>query len=114
MDKLNEYFSTFPEQTQLRIEEMRSAIKAASPHAEEKFASKMPTYEVKGKRVAYFAAYSKYIALYAMGVGQEEFAEELSKYEVSKGTVKFPLTEPIPAELVKKIVKLKVKEAGLG
>lgn len=114
MKPIDEYLSTFPEQTQERAEELRSAIKDAAPHAEEKFAAKMPTYEVKGKRVAYFAAYSKYIALYAMGVGQEEFAEELSKYEVSKGTVKFPLTEPIPAELVKKIVKLKLKESGLG
>lgn len=114
MKQVDEYIGTFPEKTQKHLFDVRKAIQKAAPEAVESFGYKMPAFDMNGKKLVYYAAYAKHIGFYSMGVGQENFKEELSKYKVGKGSIQFPLTEPMPVDLIQKIVKLKLKEAGLG
>ena len=88
---------------------MRKTIKAAAPNAEELISYQMPAYKYKGVLV-YFAAFEKHIGFYATPTGHSAFKKELSQYKTGKGSVQFPLTEPLPLELVKRIVQFRVKE----
>jgi uncharacterized protein YdhG (YjbR/CyaY superfamily) len=88
---------------------MRKTIKAAAPKAEELISYQMPAYKYKGVLV-YFAAFEKHIGFYATPTGHAAFKNELSKYKTGKGSVQFPLTEPLPLDLVKRIVQFRVKE----
>lgn len=114
MNEVIDYIKSFPDSTQQHLEDVRKAIKDAAPNAVEGFGYKMPSYKVGGKALVYFAGYAKHVGFYSMGVGQEAFKEELSRYKMGKGSIQFPLTEPMPVELIKKIVKLKLKEMGHG
>ena len=88
---------------------MRTAIKKAAPKAEEGIGYKMPAYKLNGVLV-YFAGYAKHIGFYATPTGHEQFKKELSVYKEGKGSVQFPLNEPLPISLITKIVKFRVKE----
>jgi uncharacterized protein YdhG (YjbR/CyaY superfamily) len=106
---IDEYIATFPKNVQIILEEMRQAIKNAAPDAEEAISYQMPTFKLKGNLV-YFGAFKNHIGFYPTSSSIEAFKEELSGYEVTKGTVRFPLNEPIPFDLVKKMVRYRVKE----
>ena len=106
---IDEYIATFPKNIQSILEEMRQAIKESAPQAEEAISYQMPTFKLKGNLV-YFAAFKNHIGFYPTSSAVEAFKEELSDYEVSKGTVRFPLDKPIPFDLVKKMVSYRVKE----
>lgn len=106
---IDEYIETFPEEIQILLEEMRVNIKAAAPDAEEKISYQMPAFALKGNLV-YFAAFKDHIGFYAMPSGNEAFRRELSKYDGSKGTVRFPLDKPLPLGLITRIVKFRVAE----
>lgn len=114
MQVVDEYIGTFPKNTQEHLKAVRQAIKEVAPMAEEGFGYKMPSYRVGGKPLVYFAGYAKHVGFYSMGVGQDVFKEELSEYKVGKGSIQFPLDKPMPVSLIKKIVKLKLKEMGHG
>ena len=88
---------------------MRKTIKAAAPKAEELISYQMPAYKFKGVLV-YFAAFEKHIGFYATPTGHVAFKKELSTYKTGKGSIQFPLTEPLPLDLVKRIVQFRVKE----
>ena len=88
---------------------MRKTIKFAAPKAEELISYQMPAYKYKGVLV-YFAAFEKHIGFYATPTGHAAFKNELSDYKTGKGSVQFPLTEPLPLDLVKRIVEFRVKE----
>jgi uncharacterized protein YdhG (YjbR/CyaY superfamily) len=106
---IDEYIATFPKNIQSILEEMRQAIKASAPQAEEAISYQMPTFKLNGNLV-YFAAWKNHIGFYPTSSATEAFKEELSDYEVTKGTVKFPINKPIPFDLVKKMVRYRVKE----
>jgi uncharacterized protein YdhG (YjbR/CyaY superfamily) len=106
---VEEYISTFPAKTQTALKKMRKTIKSAAPKADEIISYNMPAYKLNGMLV-YFAGYEKHIGFYAIPSGIKAFANELKGYKVSKGTVQFPLTEPIPEDLVARMVKFRVKE----
>lgn len=114
MGIVDDYIQSFPAGTQKHLNDVRKAIFDAAPTAVEGFGYKMPSYKVGGKALVYFAGYAKHVGFYSMGVGQDVFAQELSKYKMGKGSIQFPLTEPMPTELIRKIVKLKLKEMGHG
>lgn len=114
MKQVDDYISTFPELTQRHLQDVRKAIREAAPQAVESYGYKMPAFNLNGKKLVYYAAYAKHVGFYSMGIGQDVFANELSKYKMGKGSIQFPLTEPMPVALIKKIVKLKLKESGLG
>jgi uncharacterized protein YdhG (YjbR/CyaY superfamily) len=70
----------------------------------------MPAYKLNGKPLVYFAAYKKHIGFYATPSGHEKFAQELSKYKQGKGSVQFPTAQPVPLDLIKRIVEFRVQE----
>ena len=106
---IDEYIAGFPNDVQEILEKIRMTIRKAAPDAEETINYQIPTFTLKGNLV-HFAAYKKHIGFYPAPTGIEKFKNELSVYEGAKGSVKFPLDNPIPFDLISKIVKFRVKE----
>ena len=106
---IDEYIMQFPTEVQETLKTLRKVIKEAAPEAEEKISYKMPTFTLHGNLV-HFAAYKNHIGFYPTPSGIEAFKEELSKYKGAKGSVQFPIKEPLPYELIIKIVRYRVKE----
>ena len=106
---IDEYIAGFPPEIQKKLVELRAVIKAAAPTAGEKISYQMPTFTLKGNLV-HFAAYKNHIGFYPAPRGIEEFKDELSAYKGSKGAVQFPLDQPLPLELIGRIVKFRVSE----
>jgi uncharacterized protein YdhG (YjbR/CyaY superfamily) len=106
---IDEYINTFPKEIQEILENLRQIIKTTAPKAEETISYKIPTFKLNGNLV-HFAAFKNHIGFYPTPSGIEKFKKELSTYETSKGTIKFPLDQPIPFDLVKKIVEFRVRE----
>ena len=109
IENIDEYISKFPEKTQKTLQKLRMIINNSAPDAKEAISYQIPTFKLNGNLV-HFAAHKNHIGFYPTSSGIEAFKRELSPYEVSKGTVKFPLNKPIPFELIKKIVEFRVKE----
>jgi uncharacterized protein YdhG (YjbR/CyaY superfamily) len=107
---IDEYIADFSPDVQEILQKIRMTIKKAAPEAEETISYKMPTFNLKGHYLVYFAAYKNHIGFYPAPTGIEKFKNELSMYGSGKGTLKFPLDQPIPYNLISKIVKFKVKE----
>ena len=108
-ESVSKYISGFPEQTQLLLEQLRQTIKAAAPDAEEVISYSMPGYKMNGMLV-WFAGYSGHIGFYPGASGIETFKNELSIYKGAKGSVQFPLTKPLPLDLISNIVKFRISE----
>jgi len=106
---IDEYIAGFPQDVQEILQKIRATIREAAPDAEERIAYQIPTFFLNGNLV-HFAAFKKHIGFYPAPTGIEEFKEELSVYGWAKGTVKFPLDKPIPYDLIRRIVKFRVKE----
>ncbi len=106
---VDEYIATFPRDVQVILQEMRQAIKEAAPEAEETISYQMPAFKQNGILV-WFAAFKKHIGFFPKTTAMSAFKDELSGYEMSKGTIRFPLDKPIPVDLVKKIVKYRIEE----
>jgi len=105
----DDYFSQQTPEVQILLEQMRQTIKKAAPEAQEVISYNMPAFKYYGMLV-YFAAYKNHIGFYATPTGHSEFKEELSIYKQGKGSVQFPLTKPLPLDLITKIVKFRTKE----
>ena len=106
---IDEYIAGFPEDIRQILERVRATIKKAAPDAVETISYKVPTFNLNGRYLIYFAAYKKHIGVYPTPAGEMEFKEEMSAYESGKGTLKFPLDKPIPFELITKVVKFRAK-----
>ncbi|MFZ1313007.1 MAG: DUF1801 domain-containing protein [Chitinophagaceae bacterium] len=106
---VDDYIAGFPPPVRKLLLSLRKTIKAAAPKAEELISYQMPAYKYKGVLV-YFAAFEKHIGFYATPTGHATFKKELANYKTGKGSVQFPITEPLPLDLVKKIVQFRVKE----
>jgi uncharacterized protein YdhG (YjbR/CyaY superfamily) len=106
---IDEYIATFPKDVQKILEELRTTIRKAAPEAEEVISYQMPAFKYHGMLV-YFAAYKKHIGFYPTPSGIEAFRKELAVYEAAKGSVQFPIGNPLPLNLISKIVKYRVKE----
>jgi uncharacterized protein YdhG (YjbR/CyaY superfamily) len=106
---IDEYIATFPEETQKRLRELRARITATAPAASEKISYQMPTFFLNGNLV-YFAAYKNHIGFYPGANVIRTFKSELKNYKTAKGTVQFPIDQPLPLELINKIVKFRVEE----
>ena len=108
-NSIDEYIATFPAETQKILQALRATIKAAAPDADEKISYQMPTFALKGNLV-HFAAHKNHIGFYPTPSGIEAFKQELSLYEGAKGSIRFPIEQPLPLELISKIVKFRVAE----
>ena len=107
---IDEYIATFPEEVQEVLHEVRTTIHKAAPGAEEAISYQMPTFKLNGNLV-HFAAWKNHIGFYPTPSGTKEFQKEISKYAFAKGSIQFPLDEPMPYALITKIVKFRVKES---
>jgi uncharacterized protein YdhG (YjbR/CyaY superfamily) len=106
---IDQYIRSFPEPVQKKLEMLRALIREQAPHAQEKISYRIPTFFLNGNLV-HFAAYSRHIGFYPTSSGIRAFKSKLSKYKNSKGSVQFPIEEPLPVDLIKKIVKFRVEE----
>jgi uncharacterized protein YdhG (YjbR/CyaY superfamily) len=108
-ETIDDYIKNSPKEVQEILETVQATIQEAAPDAKEKISYGIPTFELHGNLV-HFAAFKNHIGFYPVPSGIEKFKKELSKYKGAKGSVQFPLDEPMPLELISKIVKFRVKE----
>lgn len=106
---VDEYVASCPKDVQPILEQLRATVREAAPQAEETISYRMPAYKQNGILV-YFAAFKDHIGFFPTADGVEAFKNKLSAYKTSKGTLKFPLDRPMPLELVKEIVRYRVKK----
>lgn len=106
---VDEYISSFPAEIRERLEKVRKAIRKAAPAAEERISYQMPAFFLDGVLV-YFAAFKKHIGFYPRNTAIRKFKKELAPYTGAKCTVRFPFDKPIPAGLIGRIVKFRVRE----
>jgi uncharacterized protein YdhG (YjbR/CyaY superfamily) len=106
---IDEYIASFPQDIQALLEEVRATIKASAPGAKELISYQMPAFALNGNLV-YFAALKDNIGFYPTSSGIEAFEDELARYEHSKGSVKFPISQPLPKDLISKIVQFRVTQ----
>lgn len=106
---IDEYIALFPPDVRAILERLRATIRQAAPEAKEKIGYGIPTFTLHGNLI-HFAAYKNHIGLYPGATAIERFQDALAPYEISKGTVRFPLDAPLPLELIKRIVEDRVQE----
>jgi uncharacterized protein YdhG (YjbR/CyaY superfamily) len=108
---VDEYIASQPAPVQRVLEQVRSAIRKAVPGGEDVISYQIAAYRVPAGIVLYFAGWKKHFSLYPAGDGLvAEFKDELAPYELSKGTIRFPLSKPVPVKLIERIAKFRAKE----
>jgi len=110
MNEVDKYIATFPQEVQEILKNIREIIKNEAPDAVEGFAYGMPSYKTHGKPLVYFAGYKSHIGFYATPSGHESFLKELAKYKQGKGSVQFPIDQPMPFDLIQQMVAFRVQE----
>ena len=98
------YLSALPEYQRERAEALRGLILRTAPEAVEHFAYGMPAYKLRGKPLVYFAVYKNHMGVYALPAAHAEFAVELASFKQGKGSVQFPWSQPLPLELIGRMV----------
>ena len=112
-NSVDEYIAAHPENMQLILQRVRSTIRKALPDAEEVISYQIPAYKLRGKSVLYFAGWKEHYSLYPLtNEIIKAFKDDLASYEVSKGTIRFPLSRPVAVKLIAGIAKLRAKEAA--
>jgi uncharacterized protein YdhG (YjbR/CyaY superfamily) len=106
---IDQYIAACPKEVRATLQELRRTIREAAPNAEEAISYQMPTFKLHGNLV-HFAAFKKHIGLYPAGADMTPLSKQLEPYRTGKGTLQFPLDKPLPLGLVKRIIKLRVKE----
>lgn len=103
------YINAAPKDTQKKLREMRANIKKTAPGAEESLKWSMPAFSYR-RILVMFAAFKNHISFFPTPSAVKAFTKELKKYNVSKGTIQFPLDKPLPLPLIRKITAFRVKE----
>lgn len=111
---IDEYIAGFPPETQALLEQMRSVIRSVAPDATETIAYAIPTFDLNGTHLVHFAGFAKHVGFYPVPTGMAAFEEELSAYKRGKGSVQFPLDQPLPTDLIRRIVEFRVGEVTSG
>jgi uncharacterized protein YdhG (YjbR/CyaY superfamily) len=110
---VDEYIASHPEAVQGLLKRVRSTLRKAVPEAKEVISYKIPTYKLPGGPVLYFAGWKRHYSLYpATDHVVEAFKDDLAPYEVDKGTIRFPFSEPVPVKLIERIAKFRAKEVA--
>jgi uncharacterized protein YdhG (YjbR/CyaY superfamily) len=107
---IDEYIAGFPPETQTVLEELRELVRASAPDATETISYAMPTFDLNGRHLVHFAGYEKHVGFYPVPSGIEAFKEELKPFKQGKGSVQFPIGQPLPTELIRRIVEFRVAE----
>lgn len=106
---IDEYIAIFPKEVQDILQNLRATIHKAAPDSTEAISYQMPTFKLNGNLV-HFAAYKNHIGFYPTASGIEAFKEEIKEYKNAKGSVQFPINEPLPFNLITRIVAFRVSE----
>jgi len=106
---IDEYIADYPPDVRAILQKIRQTIREAAPDAEEAISYQLPTFKLHGSLV-HFGAFKSHIGFYPTSAGAEQFQKELSVYQGAKGSVRFPLDQPMPYALIKRIVEYRVKE----
>jgi uncharacterized protein YdhG (YjbR/CyaY superfamily) len=110
---VDEYIASQPEALRGILKRVRDTIRRAVPEAEEVISYQMPTYLLNGDRLLYFAVWKKHYSVYAATQPVlAAFQEELASYDIDRGTIRFPLSEPVPVELIERIAQFRAKEVA--
>jgi uncharacterized protein YdhG (YjbR/CyaY superfamily) len=110
---VDQYIAAQPKAVQGILGRVRSIIRKALPAAEEVISYKIPTYKVNGRAVLYFAVWKQHYSLYAATKSVvAAFQDELASYRIHKGTIRFPLSQPVPVKLIGRIAKFRAKEVA--
>lgn len=109
-DNVDEYISGFPKDLQVVLDQVRETIKKEAQEAVEGISYGMPSYKTCKNPLVYFAEFKNHIGFYATPSGHLAYQKELSAYKQGKGSVQFPLDEPMPLDLIARMVRFKIKE----
>jgi uncharacterized protein YdhG (YjbR/CyaY superfamily) len=107
---IDEYIAGFPAATQHVLEQMRAIIRSTAPDATETISYAIPTYDLNGRHLVHFAGYARHVGLYPAPSGLEAFRHDLSPYKTGKGSVRFPLDQPLPEDLIRRIVHFRIED----
>ncbi len=105
---IDEYISGFPKEVQALLEKMRGTIRKAAPEAQETISYNVPAFTLGGKKLVWFAAFKSHVGFYPGAAAIAAFKEELSRYKTARGSAQFPFKDPLPLDLVSRIVKFRV------
>lgn len=111
-ETVDEYIGQFDGEARKRLLRLRKIVAATAPEADEGIMYGLVGYKLNKKPLVYFGAFSHHIGFYATPEGHAGFAAELSKYKQGKGSVQFPLDQPLPDDLVKRMVSFKKQQLG--
>jgi uncharacterized protein YdhG (YjbR/CyaY superfamily) len=110
---VDEYIASQLDEVQAILALVRSAIRKAMPGADEVISYKIPTYKLNGRAVIYFAGWKQHYSLYPAGEQLvAAFKDGLASYKVDKGTIRFPLSQPVPVKLIERIAKFRAQEVA--
>ena len=109
---VDEYIESFPDDVRILLEEIRRRILAAVPESAETISYQIPTFTLDGSAFVYVAGWKHHIAVYPIPTGDETFEQELAPYRAAKGTLKFPLKQPIPYDLIERVAVLLAAQRG--
>jgi uncharacterized protein YdhG (YjbR/CyaY superfamily) len=107
---IDDYIAGFPPETQDRLQQVRTIIAAAAPEATETISYAIPTFDLAGKHLVHFAGFARHIGFYPVPSAMTAFREELSPFRSGKGSAQFPLADPLPTDLIRRIVDYRVRE----
>ncbi|MGE5480866.1 MAG: iron chaperone [Chloroflexota bacterium] len=107
---IDQYISSFPVDVQAKLRVILELVRKLAPDAEESISYQMPAFKLNGRPLVYFAAFKNHIGFYPTPSGITQFEEELSKFKKAKGSAQFPLNEPLPVELIEKIIRFRMKD----
>lgn len=107
---IDEYIAAFPTETQIVLEQIRATIKNVAPDAEETISYGIPTFNLNNTYVVYFAGFKNHIGFYPTPVAVEAFQKEFESYKTGKGSIQFPLDQPMPFDLITRIVQFRIRE----
>lgn len=112
---IDDYIGSFPVDVQILLEKVRLTIREAVPVADEAISYQIPAFVLNGKGVVYFAAWTHHLSLYPVPSADDAVERELAPYRAAKGTLRFPIGEPIPYDLIARLTALLVAQrAGSG
>ena len=113
-ETVDEYLKSFPSEVQTILNKARRAVRKAAPGAEEVISYQIIAFKVDGQRMVYLGGWKHHVGLYPIPVFDDEFEDEVSPYRAAKDTLRFPLAQPIPYEVIEQVVTRLLSRQGSG